>query len=54
MRTNQLKKVNETTKSNKKYEKHKYIYDFQQFYAMIFFSDNLHTGKVNVDEAERN
>ena len=29
------------------------IYDFQQFETVRSFDDNIYTGKINIDEAER-
>ena len=30
----------------------KSIYDFQQYETIRSFGDNIHTGKINIDEAE--
>ena len=31
----------------------KYTFDFQQFETMLSFSDNICTGKITINEAER-
>ena len=30
----------------------KYMYDFQQYHTITSFENNIHTGKINIDEAE--
>ena len=36
-----------------KYKTNKYINNFQQFETMRSFCDGIYTGKLNIDEAER-
>ena len=36
-----------------KYKTNKYINNFQQFETMRSFCDSIYTGKINIDEAER-
>ena len=31
----------------------KYVYDFQQFEIIRSFGDSIYTGKINIDEVER-
>ena len=62
MRTNEIKnEVDEVKKQedknkqiNFKHEtnKHIYIYDFQQFEMIRSLADNIHIGKISIDEAE--
>ena len=34
------------------YERKKHIYDFQQYDNIRFFSDNIYTGKININKPE--
>ena len=52
--TDEIKKWEEKIKrKDLEYETKKYIYDFQQYEKIRSFCDNIYTGKVNIDEAEK-
>ena len=60
MRTNkikneryEIKKCEEKIKrKDLKYERKKFIYDFQQYETIRFFGESIYTSKINIDEAE--
>ena len=50
---NEIKKWEEKIKrKDSKYKTKKFIYDFQQYHTITSFENNIHTGKINIDEAE--
>ena len=60
MRTKEIKnKIDEIRKWEEKikqkdlrYERKKYIYDFQQYETITSFGDKIYSGKINIDEGE--
>ena len=52
--TDEIKKWEEKVERKElKHERHKYTYDFQQFETIRYFGDSAYTGKINIDENER-
>ena len=50
----EIKKWEEKIKrGGSKYEVGKYKFDFQQYETIIYFGESIYTGKINIDEAER-
>ena len=60
MRDNEIKnEINDIKKGKSKFnqihlkcETKIYFYNFQQYDTIIFFDDNIYTGKINIDETE--
>ena len=50
----EIKKWEEKIKRRgSKYEVGKYKFDFQQYETIRYFGESIYTGKINIDEAER-